>query len=86
MKEKSYENTIGVYLDDIELACGGTLAKASIVATRRKNAINFFKPIVPSGRLYFRINETINIKIKSLKCHKSEYNKSRCGFRGYEIR
>ena len=80
------------------------VAKASIAAARRRNTVYFYEPIAPSGRsyvsfkpqMYVDIDETINIKIKSLKCHKSEYNKfggenwiegvkSRCGFRGYEI-
>lgn len=80
------------------------VAKATIAAARRKNTVFFFEPIQPSGRsyvafkpdLYVGIDETVDIKIESLKKHKSEYNKfggedwiegvrSRCGFRGYEI-
>lgn len=80
------------------------VAKATIAAARRKNTVFFFEPIAPSGRsyvafkptLYVDIDETIEKKIESLKCHKSEYNKfggenwvegvkCRCGFRGYEI-
>lgn len=80
------------------------VAKATIAASRRKNTIYFFEPIAPSGRsyvafkpqMYVDIEDTIELKIKSLKCHKSEYNKfggenwiagvkNRCGFRGYEI-
>ena len=80
------------------------VAKATIAAARRKNTIYFFEPIAPSGRsyvafkpqMYVDIEETVDLKIKSLKCHKSEYNKfggenwiegvkCRCGFRGYEI-
>lgn len=80
------------------------VAKATIAAARRKNTVYFYEPIAPSGRsyvpfkpdMYVDIEETIALKIKSLKCHKSEYNKfggedwingveSRCGFRGYEI-
>lgn len=80
------------------------VAKASIAAARRKNTVFFYEPIQPSGRsyvsfkpqLYVDIETTINKKVASLKCHKSEYNKfgaenwidgvkSRCGFRGYEI-
>ena len=80
------------------------VAKASIAAARRRNTVYFYEPITPSGRsyvsfkpqMYVDIDETINTKIKSLECHKSEYNKfggeswiegvkSRCGFRGYEI-
>ena len=80
------------------------VAKATIAAARRKNTVFFFEPIAPSGRsyvsfkptLYVDIQSTIEKKIKSLKCHKSEYNKfgaenwiegvrCRCGFRGYEI-
>ena len=80
------------------------VAKATIAAARRKNTVFFFEPIQPSGRsyvafkpdMYVGIDETIDIKIASLKKHKSEYKKfggedwikgvkSRCGFRGYEI-
>lgn len=80
------------------------VAKASIAAARRKNTVFFYEPITPSGRsyvpfkpsLYVDIESTLCMKIASLKCHKSEYNKfgaedwiegvrSRCGFRGYEI-
>ena len=50
-----------------------------------------FKPV-----LYVDIEDTIEQKIESLKCHTSEYNKfggedwvegvkCRCGFRGYEL-
>ena len=80
------------------------VAKATIAAARRKNTVFFYEPITPSGRsyvpfkpsLYVDIESTIDLKIASLKCHKSEYNKfgaedwiegvrCRCGFRGYEI-
>ena len=80
------------------------VAKASIAAARRKNTVFFYEPITPSGRsyvpfkpsLYVDIESTLCMKIASLKCHKSEYNKfgaedwiegvrCRCGFRGYEI-
>lgn len=80
------------------------VAKATIAAARRKNTVYFFEPIAPSGRsyvafkptLYVGIDETVDKKIKALKCHKSEYHKfggedwvegvkCRCGFRGYEI-
>ena len=80
------------------------VAKASIAAARRKNTVFFYEPISPSGRsyvafrpqMYVDITDTVEIKIKSLKCHTSEYNKfgaedwiegvrCRCGFRGYEI-
>ena len=80
------------------------VAKASIAAARRKNTVFFYEPITPSGRsyvpfkpsLYVDIESTLDKKIASLKCHKSEYNKfgaedwiegvrCRCGFRGYEI-
>lgn len=80
------------------------VSKATIAAARRKNTVLFFEPIAPSGRsyvafkpqLYVDIDEFVETKIKSLKCHESEYNKfggedwikgveSRCGFRGYEI-
>ncbi len=80
------------------------VAKATIAAARRKNTVFFYEPIQPSGRsyvafkpvLYVDIEDTIEQKIESLKCHTSEYNKfggedwvegvkCRCGFRGYEI-
>lgn len=80
------------------------VARASIAAARRKNTVFFYEPITPSGRsyvpfkpsLYVDIETTLEKKIASLKCHKSEYNKfgaedwvegvrCRCGFRGYEI-
>jgi len=80
------------------------VAKATIAAARRRNTLYFFEPIAPSGRsyvafkpqMYVDIEETIDLKIESLKCHRSEYNKfggenwvegvkCRCGFRGYEI-
>lgn len=80
------------------------VAKATIAAARRRNTVYFFEPIAPSGRsyvafkpqMYVDIGETVDLKIKALKCHKSEYNKfggenwidgvkARCGFRGYEI-
>lgn len=80
------------------------VAKASIAAARRRNTIFFYEPIQPSGRsyvafkpeLYVDIEDTLEKKIKSLRCHKSEYKKfgsenwvegvkCRCGFRGYEI-
>lgn len=80
------------------------VAKATIAAARRMNTVFFYEPITPSGRsyvpfkpsLYIDIESTLQKKIDSLKCHKSEYNKfgaedwiegvrCRCGFRGYEI-
>jgi len=80
------------------------VAKATIAAARRRNTVFFYEPITPSGRsyvafkpqLYVDIERTLDKKIRSLKCHKSEYNKfgaedwiegvrCRCGFRGYEI-
>ena len=80
------------------------VSKATIAAARRKNTVFFYEPITPSGRsyvafkpmLYVDIEETLDKKIESLKCHTSEYNKfgaedwiegvrCRCGFRGYEI-
>ena len=80
------------------------VAKATIAAARRKNTVFFYEPITPSGRsyvpfkpsLYVDIESTLDKKIASLKCHKSEYNKfgaedwiegvrCRCGFRGYEV-
>ncbi len=80
------------------------VSKATIAAARRKNTVFFYEPITPSGRsyvafkpmLYVDIESTLDQKIRSLKCHTSEYNKfgaedwiegvrCRCGFRGYEI-
>lgn len=80
------------------------VAKSTIAAARRKNTVFFYEPIQPSGRsyvafkpdMYVDIGSTVDKKIKSLKCHKSEYHKfggedwvegvkCRCGFRGYEI-
>ncbi len=80
------------------------VSNATIAAARRKNTVFFYEPITPSGRsyvafrpqLYVDIESTIDLKIASLREHKSEYNKfgkedwivgvqSRCGFRGYEI-
>ncbi|MBO4920037.1 MAG: PIG-L family deacetylase [Erysipelotrichaceae bacterium] len=80
------------------------VSKATIAAARRMNTLYFFEPIAPSGRsyvafkpqMYVDIEETVDLKIESLKCHRSEYNKfggenwvegvkCRCGFRGYEI-
>lgn len=80
------------------------VAKSTIAAARRMNTLFFYEPITPSGRsyvpfkpsLYVDIETTLDKKISSLKCHKSEYNKfgaedwiegvrCRCGFRGYEI-
>lgn len=80
------------------------VSNSTIAAARRKNTVFFYEPITPSGRsyvafrpqLYVDIESTIDLKIASLREHKSEYNKfgaedwvtgvqSRCGFRGYEI-
>ena len=80
------------------------VAKATIAAARRMNTVFFYEPITPSGRsyvafnptLYVDIEQTLDKKIESLKCHRSEYNqfgaedwiegvRCRCGFRGYEI-
>ena len=80
------------------------VSNATIAAARRRNTVFFYEPIQPSGRsyvafkpvLYVDIEDTIEQKIESLKCHTSEYNKfgaedwiegvrCRCGFRGYEI-
>lgn len=80
------------------------VAQATIAAARRKNTVFFFEPITPSGRsyvpfkpsLYVDIEHTLDKKIESMRCHKSEYTKfgaedwiegirCRCGFRGYEI-
>lgn len=80
------------------------VAKATIAAARRRNTVYFYEPITPSGRsyvpfkpsMYVDIASSLDKKIESLRCHKSEYNKfgaedwiegvrCRCGFRGYEI-
>lgn len=80
------------------------VSQSTIAAARRKNTVFFYEPITPSGRsyvafkpqLYVDIESTIDMKIASLREHKSEYSKfgaedwiiglhSRCGFRGYEI-
>lgn len=80
------------------------VSKATIAAARRKNTVFFYEPITPSGRsyvpfkpsLYVDIEDTVELKIESLKCHESEYKKfgaedwvegvrCRSGFRGYEI-
>lgn len=80
------------------------VAKATIAAARRRNTVFFYEPITPSGRsyvpfkpsLYVDIEKSLDKKIASLRCHKSEYHKfgaedwiegvrCRCGFRGYEI-
>lgn len=80
------------------------VSRATIAAARRKNTVFFYEPITPSGRsyvpfkpsLYVDIETTLDKKIASLKCHKSEYNKfgaedwiegvrCRCGYRGYEM-
>ena len=80
------------------------MSQSTIAAARRKNTVFFYEPITPSGRsyvafkpqLYVDIESTIDMKIASLREHKSEYSKfgaedwiiglhSRCGFRGYEI-
>lgn len=80
------------------------VSNATIAAARRRNTVFFYEPITPSGRsyvafrpqLYVDIEDTIDMKITSLREHRSEYTKfgaedwitgvhSRCGFRGYEI-
>lgn len=80
------------------------VSQATIAAARRKNTVFFYEPLAPSGRsymafrpqLYVDVESTIDLKIASLREHKSEYNKfgaedwiagvhSRCIFRGYEI-
>ena len=80
------------------------VAKSTIAAARRNNTVFFYEPIQPSGRsyvafkpqVYVDISSMIDVKIASLKEHKSEYNKfggeswvngveHRAGFRGYEI-
>ena len=80
------------------------VSNATIAAARRKNTLFFYEPISPSGRsyvafrpqLYIPIDDTIDLKLDSLRAHKTEYHKfgkedwiegvnARCGFRGYEI-
>ena len=80
------------------------VSNATIAAARRKNTVFFYEPISPSGRsyvafrpqLYIPIDDTIDLKLDSLRAHKTEYHKfgkedwiegvnARCGFRGYEI-
>ncbi len=78
-------------------------ALATIAASRYYNSVLMYEPITPSGRsyvgfrpqLYVNIDETIDRKIQSLRCHESEYDKygeqwiegveSRCRYRGYEM-
>jgi len=77
-------------------------AQASIAAARYLNTIYFYEPIYPSGRapipfnpqVFSDISEYIDIKVKSLKAHKSQYEKykdewieaiiARAKFRGFE--
>lgn len=80
------------------------VSKSCISAARRHNNIIFFEPIPPSGRsnepfnpqIYIEINDYIEVKLKALRCHETEYNKfgeeawitgieARCRYRGYEI-
>jgi len=77
-------------------------AQASIAAARYLNNIYFYEPIYPSGRaplpfnpqVFNDITDYLDIKIDSLKAHKSQYEKykdewieaiiSRAKFRGFE--
>ena len=78
-------------------------AQSTLSAARKQNTILLYEPINPSGRgympfraqVYFDISSTINQKIKSLKEHKSQYQKygnswiegvtARAKFRGFEM-
>jgi len=77
-------------------------AQASIAAARYLNTIYFYEPIYPSGRaplpfnpqVFSDISDFLDIKIDSLKAHKSQYEKykdewidaivARAKFRGFE--
>jgi LmbE family N-acetylglucosaminyl deacetylase len=77
-------------------------AKASIAAARYINNIYFYEPIYPSGRapipfkpqIFSDISNYIDLKVSSLKAHKSQYEKyqdewieavvARAKFRGFE--
>ena len=77
-------------------------AKASLAAARYLNTIYFYEPIYPSGRaqvpfnpqIFSNINDFMDVKINSLKAHKSQYEKykdewidavvARARFRGFE--
>lgn len=70
------------YPFDTHQAHEGT-SKATIAAGRRSRTIFFYEPVYPSGRsyvafkpqLYVDITDTIDIKLKALREHYSEYTK-----------
>jgi LmbE family N-acetylglucosaminyl deacetylase len=77
-------------------------AQASIAAARYINSIYFYEPIYPSGRapisfnpqIFSDISDYLDLKVSSLKAHKSQYEKykdewidavvARAKFRGFE--
>lgn len=79
-------------------------ALATIAASRYYNSVLMYEPITPSGRsyvgfrpqLYISIDETVDLKLEALRCHRSEYQKygeqwiegveARARYRGYEMR
>lgn len=79
-------------------------ALATIAAGRYFNTILMYEPITPSGRsyvgfrpqLYIDITDSIELKLQSLRCHESEYEKygeqwiegveARSRYRGYEMK
>jgi LmbE family N-acetylglucosaminyl deacetylase len=79
-------------------------ALATIAASRYYNSVLMYEPITPSGRsyvgfrpqLYVSIDDTIEQKLRALRCHRSEYEKygeqwiegveARSRYRGYEMR
>ena len=78
-------------------------AHSTLSAARRQNTILLYEPINPSGRgyvsfrpqVYIDITESLEIKIASLKSHKSQYKKygdewiealkARAKYRGFEM-
>jgi LmbE family N-acetylglucosaminyl deacetylase len=79
-----------------------SVAKATLSAARRIQSIFFYEPMFPSGRahipfnpnVYVDITDFLSQKVKSLKAHKSQFNKysskwleaviARARYRGYE--
>lgn len=79
-------------------------ALATIAASRYYNSVLMYEPITPSGRsyvgfrpqLYMSIDDTIELKLQALRCHRSELEKygeqwiegveARSRYRGYEMR
>lgn len=78
-------------------------ALATIAAGRYQNSILMYEPITPSGRsyigfkpqAYMAIDDVIDKKVASLRCHETEYRKygerwiegviARARYRGYEM-